>query len=94
MRKYSGCLKLSEEYRRETELKIIANVKNDGMMMSKIKMFRISDELSSHIHIKGPDRGDFRSTSEVCNVESLGSVESQARKYKLHNALCHPFVWH
>ena len=27
---------------------IIANVKNDGMMMSKIKMFRISDELSSH----------------------------------------------
>ena len=49
MRKYSGCLKLSQEYRRETELKIIANVKNDGMMMSKIKMFRISDELSSHI---------------------------------------------
>ena len=26
---------------------MIANVKNDGMMMSKIKMFRISDELSS-----------------------------------------------
>ena len=37
------------------ELRIIANVKNDRMAMSKIKMFRISDELSSHIHVSCPE---------------------------------------
>ena len=50
--KYFGCLRCVEldftKYGVELRI-IIANVKNDGMMMSKIKMFRISDELSSHM---------------------------------------------
>ena len=51
-RKYFGCLRCAEPgfTKYGVELRIIANVKNDRMAMSKIKMFRISDELSSHMY--------------------------------------------